>query len=173
MFFSFRAMSSGADTTHSGPVSNAGLVTTNLTPASSVPMTGVAAQPLHPIPLLSIPSNSNGHVPTTTPQGVQVSTVSSGDLNNNFQPKIPPLMGIRTDHTLPPPPPVKLPTTVASGGTSQAVTGEVSQKKLGGAPRPGEPPHSQKKVQEMDHEEESEGEDDKGEGDSISQEDLV
>ena len=82
-------------------------------------------------------------------------------------------MGIRTDHTLPPPPPVELPTTVASGGTSQAVSGEVSKKKLSGTPRPEEASHSQKKAQEVDHEEESEGEEDKGEGDSISQEDLV
>ena len=168
-------MSEGSDTAHGGPVSNTGLVATNLTPASSVPLTGVAPQLPHPVPLLSTPSHSNGHGPTTTPQGVKVSTSISGD-PNNLQPKIPPLMGIRTDTfptTLPPPPPVQLPNTVASRGTSQITTGEMSWQTRDGAPRLEELPPSQRRGQELDHQEESDGEEGKGEGESISQEDLA
>ena len=172
LFFSFRAMSEGADTAHSAPVSNAGLVTTNLTPASSVPMTGVAPQPPHPVPLFSIPSHSNSHIPI---QGgaAQVSSVNVGDPNNP-QPRIPPLMGIRPSdtfiNTLPPHPPVHVPATVPPSGISQT-TGEMSATP-GGGPRLEGPPQLQRRGQELDHDEDSDGEDSRG-GEPISQKDLA
>lgn len=155
-------MSEGPDTAHSGPVSNTGSAN-NLTPAaasSAAPVTGMAAsqQPLAPVPLLSILTPSNG-LTTSTQQ--QQATSGAGDPNNLQQPKIPPLMGIRTD-TLPPPPPVQLPSTV-----STHTTGEVSVAS-DGAPKLGEPPRLQSKTQELDHDEDSDGDDGKGEGDPAS-----
>lgn len=149
-------MSEGSGTAQGGPVSNPGTAS-NLTPAaasSAAPVTGMAAsqQPVVPVPLLSIPTPSNG--PTISPQA----TSGAGDPNNLQQPKIPPLMGIRTD-TLPPPPPVQLPTAL-----STHTTGEVSVAS-DGAPKLGEPPRLQSKTQELDHDEDSDGEDGKGEGD--------
>ena len=80
-------------------------------------------------------------------------------------------MGIRPDtYTLPPPPPVQLPTTVSSG--SSQPSGEMAVTSAG-PPRMEEPPHFQSKAQGSDHEEDSDGDDGKGESDSISQEDLV
>ena len=152
-------MSEGPDTAHGGQVSNTGLETANnLTPAASsaAPVTGVvASQPLPPVPLLSIPTHSNGTT-TSTPQ--QQATSGAGDPNNIQQPKIPPLMGIRTD-TLPPPPPVQLPSAV-----STHITGEMSVT-ADGAPKLGEPPRLQSKTQDLDHDEDSDGDDGKGEGD--------
>lgn len=165
LLFSFRAMSEGSGTAHSGPVSNAGPISANLIPASSVPAAGVMPQLPHPVPLLSISSHSNGNIPTA--QGVQVGTTSSG-VPNNIQPKIPPLMGIRTD-TLPPPPPVQLPTTVPPSESTgdKSVVAE-------GPPRVEEPLRLQKRAQGGDLEDDSDGETDgKGEGGPLSQEDLV
>lgn len=171
-------MSEGSDTAHTGPVSNAGLVTTtNLTPASSttVPMTGVVSHGPHPVPLLSIPTHSNGHIPT--PGGVQVGTSNASDSNNTLQPKIPPLMGIRPDTfpSLPPPPPVQLPTTLppSSGTTSHSTAAEVTGTTDGPPRMEDSQPLPQRKAQEFDHDEDSDGEDGKGEGDTLGQEDLV
>jgi hypothetical protein len=113
-------------------------------------VTGMAASqpPPPPVPLLSILTPSNGSTTSTQATG------GAGDPNNLQQPKIPPLMGIRTD-TLPPPPPVQLPSA-----TSTHTTGGVSVAS-DGAPKLGEPPH----LQELDHDEDSDGEDGKGEGD--------
>lgn len=153
-------MSEGSGTAHSGPVSNTGTAS-NITPAAvataslAAPVTGMAAsqQPPPPVPLLSIPTPSNG--PSTSTQAAS----GAGDPNNLQQPKIPPLMGIRTD-TLPPPPPVQLPpapSTHTTGGVSVASDG---------APKMGEPPRLQSsKTLELDHDEDSDGEDGKGEGD--------
>ena len=75
-------------------------------------------------------------------------------------------MGIRTD-TLPPPPPVQLPSTV-----STHTSGDMSVAS-DGAPRLEGPPHLQNKTQELDHEEDSDGEDGKGEGAPASQGDIM
>lgn len=152
-------MSEGPDTSHGGPVSNTGLqATNNLTPAASsaTTVTGVvASQPPAPVPLLSIPTHSNG---TSTSTQQQQATSGAGDPKNIQQPKIPPLMGIRTD-TLPPPPPVQLPSTVSTHTTSEMSVSTDGGPKLVG------PPHLQSKIQHLDHDEDSDGDDGKGEGD--------
>lgn len=145
-------MSAGPDAAHGGPVSNTGLKTTKLTPAAvttSVAMAGVVPHLPAPVPLLSVPTHSNGPTITSTQQQA---ASGSGD-PNNLQFKIPPLMGIRTD-TLPPPPPVQLPSAVSTHTTSGGATG--------GVPKVGNPPRLQSKTQELDHDEDSDGDDGKG-----------
>lgn len=151
-------MSEGPSTAHGGPVSNTGTAN-NLTPATAPMMAAPQQQPPVHVPLLSIPTPSNGS--TTSTQA----TSGAGDPNKLQQPKIPPLMGIRTD-TLPPPPPVQLPSTVAISSTPTPTAGEkVSVAGGDGAPKLGDPPRLQSKTQVLDQDEDSDGDDGKGEGD--------
>ena len=163
-------MSEGSGTAYSGPVSNAGPMSANLTPSltAGVPATGVTSQLLQPVPLLSIPSHPNGHI--STAQSIQGGTTSGGP-PSNLQPKIPPLMGIRTD-TLPPPPPVKLPAPAVPPG------GSTGEKSAGAkeSPKGSELPPPQKKAHgggDEDEDSDGEGEGGKGERGPLSQEDLV